>query len=194
MRECLSEWWERFRKIHLKDEFDTEDFLARIVVDLDRDWECRLVDKAFITEFIEHKEEDNYKKALLLFREFMDDDRLHWWDGTDEVILSEKMDRWLKEFWSLLVRNGQYYKRIYPFQTMFYEFLQNGNRIEYRAAIELLKLISDENREEGKIIEKVKRDWDLVSRNVTHNTGRLRVKRYFSVMANRALRKKYFGF
>ncbi len=148
-----------------------------------------------------------------------DDDRLYWWDGTNEVILSEEMDRWLnelavchkqicvglkenigtldkflREFLSLLVKIDQHYKRIYPFQSMFYEFLQNGSRIEYRAAVELLKRISDENKEEGKIIEKARGNWDLVSRNVTHNTGRLKVKRYLSVMANLALRQKYFGF
>ncbi|MBD5393238.1 MAG: hypothetical protein HDR23_01405 [Lachnospiraceae bacterium] len=148
-----------------------------------------------------------------------DDDRLYWWDGTDEVILSEKMDNWLrnlahshkeisqnmvgepenandflKNFLMLLVEIDQYYKRILPFQNMFYEFLQNGSKTEYRAAVKLLKKISDENKEEGKIIEKVKYSWDLTSRNVTHNAGRLKLKRYLSVMANRRLREKYFGF
>lgn len=148
-----------------------------------------------------------------------DDDRLYWWDGTDEVILSEEMDGWLKElairhkkiaaelneyigdsdgllkeFLTLLVKMDQDYKRIFPFQSMFYEFLQNGCKVEYRAAVKLLKRLSDENREEAKIIGKVKNGWDITSRNVTHNIGRLRLKRYLSVMANRALRQKYFEF
>lgn len=148
-----------------------------------------------------------------------DDDRLYWWDGTDEVILSDEMDGWLRElairhkeimagsngdveapdeffrrFLLLLVEIDQYYKRIFPFQSMFYEFLQNGGKIQYRAAIELLKRISDENRKDGKIIEKAKSGWDITSRNVTHNIGRLKLKRYLSVMANLALRRKYFGF
>lgn len=148
-----------------------------------------------------------------------DDDRLYWWDGTDEVILSEEMDRWLKElaarhreiaggieedvaapdgflreFLSLLAEIDQYYKRIFPFQTMFYEFLQNGGRIECRAAVKLLKELSDENREEGRIIKEARPHWDTTSRNVTHNAGRLKLKRYLSVMANHALRQRYFGF
>lgn len=148
-----------------------------------------------------------------------DDDRLYWWDGTDEVILSEEMDKWLRElavrhkeiameingdmadadgflreFLALLAGIDQYYKRIFPFQSMFYEFLQNGCKVEYRAATELLKRLSDENREEGKVIEKAKYSWDIISRNVTHNIGRMRLKRYLSVMANRALRQKFFGF
>ena len=81
-----------------------------------------------------------------------------------------------------------------PFQSMFHEFLQNGSKIEYRAAIELLKGISDENREEGKVIEKVAYRWDITSRNVTHNAGRLKLKRHLSIMANHALRQIYFGF
>ena len=103
-------------------------------------------------------------------------------------------DEFLRKFLSLLVEIDQYYKRIYPFQSMFYEFLQKGDKTEYRAAIELLKRISDENKEDGKIIEKAKYDWDITSRNVTHNAGRLKLKRYLSVMANPGLRQKYFGF
>ena len=135
------------------------------------------------------------------------------------MILSEKMDEWLrtlalchkkisqniadkaedsneffKDFLMLFVEIDQHYKRIYPFQNMFYEFLQNGSKTEYRAAVKLLKKISDENREEGKIIEKAGYSWDLTSRNVTHNEGRLKLKRYLSVMANRRLREKYFEF
>ena len=65
---------------------------------------------------------------------------------------------------------------------------------EYESSVELLKRISDENKEDGKIIEKAKYDWDITSRNVTHNAGRLKLKRYLSVMANPGLRQKYFGF
>ena len=54
--------------------------------------------------------------------------------------------------------------------------------------------IAEENREEGKIIEKARSSWDITSRNVTHNIGRLRLKRYLAVMANKKLREKYFGF
>lgn len=88
----------------------------------------------------------------------------------------------------------QYYECIYPFQSMFYEFLHNAGKEQYRAAVELLRSISEENKENGKIIEKAKYGWVSASRNVTHNIGRLRLKRYLSVMANLKLRKRYFGF
>ena len=100
----------------------------------------------------------------------------------------------MKGFLSLFADIDQFYQRIFPFQSMFYDFLQNSGKREYRAALELLKEIADENKEEGKIIEKAKYSWDLTSRNVTHNAGRLRLKRYLAVMANKKLREKYFGF
>ena len=148
-----------------------------------------------------------------------DDDRLYWWDGSDEVIISEKTDQWLRElaaehqslmhgqgdaetgtgtflekFLRLLIDTEQYYKRIYPFQTMFYEFLDHGSQPEYAAAVELFKRLGERNKEAGKIIENARGDWDLTSRNVTHNAGRMQLKRYLSVMANKKLRMKYFGF
>lgn len=151
-----------------------------------------------------------------------DDDRLFWWDGTDEVVISEEMTIWLEElagrhrklmelpdagcgdrfngsnfiknFMILLNEMCSYYKRIYPFKTMFYDFLMNSEKKEYRAAIALLKMIYEENKEDGKIIEYVRGSWDLASKNVTQNIARLRLKRYLSVMANTKVRKKYFGF
>ena len=151
-----------------------------------------------------------------------DDDRIFWWDGTDEVIISDEMNVWLekladrhhklmelpdagcgeefkgsdfiKDFITLLNDICDYYKRIYPFKTMFYDFIQNSEKKEYKAAIALLKILSEENKEEGKVIEYARREWDMVSKNVTQNIARLRLKRFLSVMANTKVRKKYFNF
>lgn len=149
-----------------------------------------------------------------------DADRLYWWDGTDEVIISEETDLWIKglaerhktiaktmkpekgqdsdsfmrDFFSLLYEIDEKYKRIIPFQKMFYDFISNSHRKKYRAAVSLLKELSDENWEEGKAIRFLKHNWDLTSRKVTFNPGRLNIKRYMSILANIPLRKKYFGF
>lgn len=151
-----------------------------------------------------------------------DDDRLYWWDGTDEVIISEKNEKWLtelgkrhkelveeferegrctdykflEEFLQVLKEVDEYYNRIFPFQSMFYEFLQNGSKAEYIAAVELLREIAndEENRKAGKLIELVSTDWSWTDGRVTRNIGRLHMKRYMAVMANRRLREKYFGF
>ncbi len=148
---------------------------------------------------------------------FSDDDRAFWWDENGEVVLSAEMDLWLKnlavqyqkqldmipeenqvnfkeEMVLLLEETEKFYRRIYAFADMFYEFLQNDTDRRYAAAVRQLKILVEENKAAGRIIEKVKPWWEITSRNVTHNKGRLTVKRYLSVMANRKLRKKYFGF
>lgn len=147
-----------------------------------------------------------------------DADRLFWWDGSDEVIISDETDQWIKSlakqykeiiekgaitfmqgddflegFVKLLSDINEQYCRIFPFQSMFYEFLKNGHKIEYQAAIELLKNLAKENEEDGSLI-KYARDWDITSRKITHNMGRLKLKRYLAILANKELRIKYFGF
>lgn len=80
---------------------------------------------------------------------------------------------------------------------MFYEFLQNSTKKEYVAAVELLKILADseEYRKAGEVIKYVKPiGWDMTSKNVTQNSARIGLKRYLSVMANKQLRKNYFGF
>lgn len=146
-----------------------------------------------------------------------DDDRLFWWDGSDEVILSEKMEQWLEELgkrhqellkdlelpegdvWlteltGTLAEENDYFKKLYPFKSMYYEFLMHGLDPRYVAAIRLYAQLGQENREAGKVIEHVKYAWDMTSKNVTCNEGRMNMKRYLAVMANTTLRTKYFGF
>lgn len=146
-----------------------------------------------------------------------DDERAYWWDGTDEVSFSEKMiqwltdlgkrhkdlrsraeilagQKWLHKLTVVLSDANDYYKRVFPFQDMYYEFLMNGSDLNYVAAIDLFREICEENKEKGKIIEKVRGAWDLCSKNVICNPGRMAVKRYLAVMANRKLRKQYFDF
>ena len=151
-----------------------------------------------------------------------DNERLFWWDGSDEVIISEKIDLWMKKladrhkqlmqiekfnekfqidshsfsksFVSLLVDLDKTYRRISPFQTMFYEFLRHGNQKEYQAAVVLLRELAEENKEEGRIIMDMRGPWCWECRKRTFNQGRLNIKRYMSIMSNLALRKKYFDF
>lgn len=148
-----------------------------------------------------------------------DDDRAFWWNGSEEVVLSEKMDEWLRklsqrhkkiveelegesqdqerflrDLIGLLEEINDFYKRVFSFHSMFYEFLQNSSDRRYIAAVRLLEKLAEENKEAGKIIEHAKHWWDTTSKNVTHNAGRLAMKRYLSVMANKKLREMYFGF
>ena len=147
-----------------------------------------------------------------------DDDLMYWWDGTDTAQLSirmiETLNRWsvelkkfeteinrdeiedydmLKSLLELLDRANHEYRDIYAFQNMFYEFAQNNKDIHYFAAIKLCEKILDENWETGKIIQSVE-SWSTASKNVICNEGRINVKRYLSVLANKKLRVKCFGF
>lgn len=146
-----------------------------------------------------------------------DADRLFWWDGSNEVIIDDKTEDWLvyiKEQFEKIVENtsdnfdsGTYlknivdilnrvnerYARVYAFQNMFYDFIANGNKKEYRAAIELLKKLHEDNAESGAIIEKL-RNWDMGSKSVKCNSGRMNMKRYLSLLANTKLRMEYLGF
>lgn len=148
-----------------------------------------------------------------------DADRLYWWDGTDEVQISEEIDAWLKElaaryreimerkkageisglglrgFVTLLGEINEYYWHIYPFEGAFQEFTDHISETEYAAAIELLRQIAEakENRKAGSVVS-YGPDNSMKSKNVTGNLGRLRVKWLYAVLANRQLRQRYFGF
>ena len=84
-------------------------------------------------------------------------------------------------------------KSIKEFESMFYEFIENKDKVEYRAAAGLLYYLSKRYAKEGKIIEKCG-SWDIASKNVICNEGRMRIKQYLAVLANKKLREKFFGF
>ena len=101
----------------------------------------------------------------------------------------------MQDFMKLLTDINEYYWRIFPFEEMFYDFLQNISRKEYAAAIELMRQITEDKdiRKAGEVI-KYRKNRESESKNVIDNEGRLQVKRIFAVLANRQLREKYFGF
>ena len=148
-------------------------------------------------------------------------DRLFWWDGTEEVNIDDKAEEWvmtiakrhtellaetdkaaamfsdgkfLPYFIKLLKDIDDYYKRIMPFQCMFYDFIEHSQQREYQAAVLLLQELYEDNKPEGKAIEHLSGAWDLCNRKVTFNGGRLNMKRYLSLLANKKLRQRYLGF
>ena len=74
MKERLSDWQEQYKQISDSDiaGLDMEKMLADIVNDMTEVWEWRLVDKEFVNEFLEHAEETNYQKAVVLLRNIME--------------------------------------------------------------------------------------------------------------------------
>lgn len=154
-----------------------------------------------------------------------DDDRLYWWDGTDEVVMSVEADSFFRMYGKmvkLMVKNEEYfesvcegkistaesfpedftnllldidnfYKRIFPFESMFNEFIENKEKVEYRAAAGILHFLAETYRGYGEVINRCG-SWDIASKNIICNEGRMKIKRYLAVMANKKLRMKYFGF
>lgn len=155
--------------------------------------------------------------ATNAFLGYSDFDRLYWWDGSDEVMISERTDKWLSnlakahreimtglgeesdglaQLIGALKNADSYYKRIYPFQSMFTEFAAHVNEKEFLAATKLFRRLMEQDsyRTFGAVIERVNGSWDIADRRLTYNPARLSLKRYLSVMANKPLREKYFGF
>lgn len=146
-----------------------------------------------------------------------DSDRLYWWDGTEEVIIDDDTEKWLsgikEQFLSILKDTSdeyntqnyvkhvietlnninERYKRVFAFHDMFYEFISSGNKKEYRAAISLLCKLYEDNAKDGEVIKLVN-NWELSSKNVKCNSGRMCIKRYLSLLANKKLRLKYLNF
>lgn len=63
-----------------------------------------------------------------LFRSSLKDEKLFSCICGDELCTSEKF---LKTFMKILSDINELYKRIIPFKSMFYEFIENSERIEY---------------------------------------------------------------
>ena len=146
-----------------------------------------------------------------------DADRLYWWDDSDEVLIDEKTKEWIseivdeykdalkeeadsfdsqmfvKEIIELLYEINERYKRVFAFQDMFYEFIANGTKKEYHAAIKVLRKQYDKNAKTAEVVAKAG-GWNLNNKNVTCNKGRMNMKRYLSLLANKKLRKKYLYF
>ena len=153
-------------------------------------------------------------------RYLTDDERLYWWsEKSDEVTLSDEMDAWLKEMAAkhriisediryrrnpakapdlktVLVKIDEYYEHVYAFRSMYDEFMENQRKADYRAAVILLyQLQKDEaNRASGRIIKQRGMFWDLGNQDLIRNDGRMTVKRFLAVMANREIRMRYFRF
>ena len=79
------------------------------------------------------------------------------------------------------------------FHDMYYEFVVYGHKKEYRSAVILLYTLYEEYKEFGERMSEI-RDWWFAPKKLKCNEGRMRIKRYLSLLANKKLRNKYLGF
>lgn len=75
MKETMQIWSEQYRKMddEMVSRLIMEDILSELVFDLENTWKCRLVDKSFVDEFLMNADKHEYKKALVVFRELLDE-------------------------------------------------------------------------------------------------------------------------
>ncbi len=73
MENAIQVWKDTFHKLQVPANYDTEKELANILTELDELWNRRYVDLEFVKEVTKHKEDDNYKKALMVLKSTMDE-------------------------------------------------------------------------------------------------------------------------
>lgn len=88
MIENIENWKRRLEKQNDILIEEVEGYLAEILSDLKNDWNCRLIDKEFIDEMLNNKDDNFYRKALALFRELMDKDSVYFPELTPKQALN----------------------------------------------------------------------------------------------------------
>ena len=114
MKECIQRWKEQFNGISVPSDMLTEYLLAKIIIRLKSSY-CRYVDKTFVTEFVEHGKDLNYKKALILLERLLDKGQEYFPELTgkqaDEWIIRRKRDEFdrvaISAFSSLMTNKKQ---------------------------------------------------------------------------------------
>lgn len=83
MKECIRYWGEQMNCIHVPSISSSEKFLVKIITRLERNY-CRYVDETFVTEFMDHGNEVNYRKALILLQQLLDNGQEYFPELTGE--------------------------------------------------------------------------------------------------------------
>lgn len=98
MKECIRDWREQMSGISVPSVISVENFLAKIIDRLERS-HCRYVDETFVTEFMEHGNEANYQKILILLQQLLDKGQEYFPELT-----GEQADEWvIREYMTVLI-------------------------------------------------------------------------------------------
>lgn len=197
----------------------TEEETEQILNGLDKDFvieDSRAIEAiAKILKF--EKDEGRHNPSTLsLLGCDSNDDRLYWWtDGAFELSpdcqawltgIKEKHqqimdsihttgqtgDNILKNLMDLLEHINGVYGHMFMFNESFYDFLEQKNTIEVRAAIKLLEVICSQGEVEIKVLK-----GDDGERNfwkIKRSKPRMEMKRFIALLGNRELRKKTLDF
>lgn len=73
MKQRICIWKEAMEKVKLPLDCRMDNLLYGVICDLYKTQKCRYVDKQFVEEFLQHEEDENYMRALLVLREMLDE-------------------------------------------------------------------------------------------------------------------------
>ena len=115
LEDALGEWKEKLRKMKDIPEKMVEKYLAQIILDLKEDGKCRLVDKEFVEEILNHRKEILFRKALVLYRNIIDKDIVYFPELTRKQVMewvikgsrSEQESIIIMAYQSLFINNEQ---------------------------------------------------------------------------------------
>lgn len=120
LKECIEDW--KFRLPQMEDIATgaVESYLAEIIIDLKDDWNCRYVDEEFVDEILSHKEDIQFRKALVLFRDLTEEDIKYFPELTrrqaiDWVIKNNRHDCTAMMAYESLFINTEQRKQIFGF-------------------------------------------------------------------------------
>ena len=74
IEECFTQWRKRIAEMKWDPNICFEKLMRDILEDISAEKKYRLPDRTFITEFMEHQNEEIYGRALLLYKEILDKD------------------------------------------------------------------------------------------------------------------------
>ncbi|MCR5024107.1 MAG: hypothetical protein K6A90_07225 [Lachnospiraceae bacterium] len=72
MKTAMRQWRQVFQDISAPESFDMEQYLTDLISDIREYWDIRIVDEDFIEEFIEHRNNIDHQKAIMLIRSIVE--------------------------------------------------------------------------------------------------------------------------
>lgn len=120
LKKQILQWKQCLDTISPSQNFDFEKELTDAILEMENDWNCRFIDKSFVTDFLEHKDDENYQRLLMLLRQYLDKDVSLFPELTKQQakrwVIShyrDKYDSKLMSCYTTLMTNMEQRKRIF---------------------------------------------------------------------------------
>lgn len=122
LQQNFAKWTQSISEMKDDPDLDVEATLGNIIEDMTDMWKCRFVEEAFVTNILRHKEQPEWRKALLVLQEMLYSERasLPELDGELAIYWSwsyrdKKADAVLASAYCSLLANDTQRKRVFGF-------------------------------------------------------------------------------